>query len=148
MKSEKGVTLTSLTIYIIVLIIVVTIVTVITSFFNENVNQTASSIDPLVEYTRLTSYITEQVNITDIEVLDYGNYDSSTGIINGNSFVLFSDNTIYTFIKENNSIYKGTVKITSGVEQCTFHYDSSTGVLTVEMTMKTDDKVWKNTYKI
>ena len=55
MKSEKGVTLISLTIYIIVMSIVVGIIAVISGIFFKNINDLEET-NPLEEYTNFNTY--------------------------------------------------------------------------------------------
>ena len=68
MKSEKGITLSSLIIYVIAMVIVVSTIAVITKYFYGNVNKLSNSTTSLGEITKLNTFITEQVNKSQNEI--------------------------------------------------------------------------------
>ena len=103
MKSEKGVTLISLTIYIIVMSIVVGIIAVISGIFFKNINDLEET-NPLEEYTNFNTYFSNEVNKEGIKVLKY---DSD--------YIIFDNGVQYTFIQENKGIYMNKVKICKDV---------------------------------
>lgn len=133
MKAQKGVTLISLTIYIIVMVIVVAIVSVISSYFYSNINGTSDTIDPLTEYTKFNSFFTDEVNHSNIKVLECGE--------NGD-YIVFDNGVQYTFVPENKGIYRNKVKICKEVESCNFEYKIQNGkdVVVVNLTIGTLDK--------
>ena len=57
MKSEKGITLISVTIYVIVMLITVAVVSVVTSYFYNNIQQYTVKTDSINEYTKFNSYL-------------------------------------------------------------------------------------------
>ena len=90
MKSQRGVTLISLTIYIIVMTIVIGIVSLISTYFYENTHSVLNDIEPITEYTRFSSIFTEEVNHNNIKILAWDNH-----------YVVFSNGVQYTYIPEN-----------------------------------------------
>jgi len=56
MKSQKGITLISLTIYIIALAIVMAVVAVVSNFFYSSINASKAKIDPMTEYVKFNSF--------------------------------------------------------------------------------------------
>ena len=79
MKSQRGITITSLIVYIIGMIIIVGIMSVITTNFYKNVNKMSSEINPSTEFTKFNSYFSAEINKYDIRVLEckessYQNY--------------------------------------------------------------------------
>ena len=62
MKSQKGITLISLTVYVIVMAIVVGVVAIISTFFYSNINDTNVDINPITEYTKFNSFFSDEVN--------------------------------------------------------------------------------------
>ena len=62
MKSEKGVTLISVTIYVIVMTLLVAIISVITNYFYKNVELNSKQEEINNQYTKFISYFTEEVN--------------------------------------------------------------------------------------
>ena len=78
MKSERGVTLVSLIIYIIGMLIAVTIVTVLNGYFYKNVDLSKDNLTPLQQFTKFNSYFTEEINNDETKVLEtYTNEDQT-----------------------------------------------------------------------
>lgn len=117
MKSQKGVTLVSLTVYVIVMAIIVGILSTITTFFYKNVNDTNAEIDPLTEYTTFNSYFSDEVNHANIKIVKCSN-DSNES--NEQKYILFSNGVQYTYVPENKGIYRNEVKIGRNIDICTF----------------------------
>ena len=81
MKSEKGITLISLIIYVIALTIVIGIIAVISGYFYKNIATTSENVEPMVEYTKFNSFFSEEVNYRGIKVLDCKTTTDSAGKI-------------------------------------------------------------------
>ena len=79
MKSEKGITLISLIIYVIALTIVVGIIAVISGYFYDNIDTSSEDIEPMVEYTKFNSFFSEEVNYVGIKVLDFNTTKNEQG---------------------------------------------------------------------
>ena len=62
MKSQKGITLISLTVYVIVMLIVIGIIAVVSGAFFKSVKDANFYNDPLTEYTTFNSYFSDEVN--------------------------------------------------------------------------------------
>jgi hypothetical protein len=112
MKSEKGITITAVIIYVTVFAILVAIVARITVYTSGQVDLSISGVDFNQEYTRFTSYFAKEFNKNENEILEIGT-DA-----NGQNYIAFSNGGQYTFI--NNSIYYNKIKIASGIKNCTF----------------------------
>lgn len=133
MKSQKGITLVSLTVYIIVMIIVVAMVTVISSYFYTDIKSVGKNINPLTEYTKFNSFFTEEVNHPNIKILECET-----------NYIVFDNGVQYTFIPENQGIYRNRVKIAKEVESCTFEYKIVNGKDVVEINIKMQNIDLKN----
>ena len=70
MRTEKGLTLISVTIYIIVMLIIVSVITVLTSYFYKNVNIQSINQDLNQQYTKFNSYFIKEVNKKGNKILD------------------------------------------------------------------------------
>ena len=138
MKSQKGVTLISLTVYIIALLIIITMITIISSFFRENVTNKIGDIDSLVGYTKFNSFFAKEIKKGDIEVVEFAK-----------NYIVFNNDIQYNYIKENRGIYRNKVKIVKDVQDCEFSVitDSSKYVITIKLTMQ-NDKERINLYTI
>ena len=131
MKTQKGITLISLTIYIIALTIVVAMVSVISTYFYTNMNSSIETINPLSEYTKFNSFFSDEANFRNIQVLECKE-----------NYIVFNNNVQYTFIPENKAIYRNKIKICREVENCTFEYNIKNGkrVVTLTIQMATEEQ--------
>ena len=118
MKTQKGVTLISVTIYIIVMLIIVTVITVLTSYFYQNVDINSVSEDFNQQYTKFNSYFTEEVNRKGNKILDIIEPEEITDE-NMQVYIVFSSGNQYTFIP-GQGIYMNNVKIAENITACTF----------------------------
>ena len=114
MKSEKGVALTSIIIYIIIMLIVIAIMSTFTTFFYNNVDDIGKQSDPSKEITRFSSFFIDDINKSSSKVLECGT---------NSDYIILSDGTQYTF--KNNSIYRGKVKICENINSLSFEYDNN-----------------------
>lgn len=129
MKSQKGVTLISLTIYVISMVTIVAIVAVISGYFYTNIEATSNTVNPLTEYTKFNSFFSDEINHEAIKVLECKE-----------NYVVFDNGAQYTYIPENKGIYRNQVKIANEVKSCTFEYKIMNGknVVAVELQIGTD----------
>lgn len=150
MKSEKGVTLISLIIYVIAMIITVTIMTIVTSYFYKNVDVTTEKYTYFSEFTKFESYFSEEVNRQGNRIIEI-NPENSDGLQDTAEqiFIEFSSGNQYTYVRENKAIYQNKVKIVSGVEKCTFENNIENGktVVTVKLQIQEKTRTMKFTIK-
>ena len=99
MKSNRGITLTSLVIYIIGLTIVISIVGTFTNYFNRNINEVTIKQNAEEEYSKLLAFLTKDVNSDNLVYVESG--------INGIDCAIFkfSDGTEHQYILQNQIIY-------------------------------------------
>lgn len=109
MKNNKGITLTSLIIYVLVLLIVVTIVANITSFFYSNIINAKENSQNIATITKFNMYFTKDVK-------KMGNRVVTTG--DDGSYIKFTSGNTYTF--QNNAIYFNNIKICDNVTNAQF----------------------------
>lgn len=147
MKSEKGITLISLTVYVIVMLITVTVVSVVTSYFYNNIQTYTAKTDSINEYTRFNSYFTEEVNTKSNKILECNEIIDANDNVK-EKYVVFSTNRQYTYIPENKSIYQNNVKIASGVEDCSFEYLIENGKDAIKVHLKFNNLEKTVTYVI
>ncbi|MBR3255092.1 MAG: hypothetical protein IKF97_02545 [Clostridia bacterium] len=137
MKSEKGITMVSLIIYVIAMLITVTIITVVTSYFTKNIDVSTEKYTYYAEFTKFETYFSEEVNKENNHILEVGEttVDNKT-----QKYIALSSGNQYTYIPENKAIYQNNVKITSGVENCTFTEKFVNGKEAVEISITIQDK--------
>ena len=125
MKSEKGITLISLTIYIITMAIVLATVAVISTYFYTNINEASNAINPLTEYTNFNRFFSEEVNHSNIKVLECES-----------DYIVFDNGVQYSFLLNNKGIYRNQVKIAKEVTSCTFLHEIKNGKNVVVVTIQ------------
>lgn len=104
LKSEKGITLLSLSIYIIVMLIVVGILTQISTFFYGNLNIVRDSAKYSCEFDKInTSLISDVKN------------NKHVNVPNDWKTIIFEDGTTYKYNDKDDGIYRGKNKIASHV---------------------------------
>ena len=125
MKSNKGVTLIGLIMYVVAFVIIVGIVGTITSFFYSNtqtMNDTATS---LGEFNKFNLELIREAKLKNNEVYsvlknENGAYATVTNGTSGTRIV-FTSGTSFTYVKgDDNSVYKDRIKICNNVRDCAF----------------------------
>lgn len=110
MKSEKGITLTSLVIYVISIAIIMSIVATITVYFNKNIKEIRSNANNSNTITRVNEYMLNDVkNSTSADI----SQDGKTLTFN-----LKNGNQIKYYIKTK-GIYREKVKLCSNIDNTT-----------------------------
>lgn len=142
MKSEKGITLISLTIYVIAMAIVVGVIAIISTFFYSNMEDTDNIVSPMAEYTKFNSFFSDEINHEGIEVVSCGTTD------NGQNYIVFSNEVQYTYISENKAIYRNKVKIAKEIDDCTFTTGTNNGKRVVRVEFEAGGKTRENTYTL
>ena len=108
--------------------IVVGVVAIISTFFYSNMSGTEQDFDPITEYTKFNSFFSDEANHSNIKVLECGTTE------NGQNYIVFDNGVQYTFIPENQGIYRNHVKIANGVTNCTFTRNIKNGKDVVDNT--------------
>lgn len=134
MKSERGVTVASIMIYLVAFTMVVIAVGRITSYFYKNMDHVTSDATSNSEYIKFNTYFTEEINIegNEVELCE-------------KSYIVFSK-TKNQYTYQNGSLYRGKSKISKDVEFCEFYYDKSTKEIYVNL--KIQGKTYSSTYTV
>lgn len=140
MKSEKGITLISLTIYIIAMVVVVAIVSIISTFFYKNTNYIGNKLDPIKEYTKFNSFFSNEVNHQNIKILECKE-----------DYIIFDNGVQYTFI-DKQGIYRNKVKIAKNItkkdKQAVFIEKIENGKTVIQVNFIIGDKDQSTTYTL
>lgn len=144
MKSEKGITLISVIIYVIVMLLVVTIASILTGYFYNNIDINNTEQNANVEFTKFNSFFTEEVNIRGNTILESDTEGTSTG----QKYIVFSTGNQYTYIKNNKSIYKNNSKIASDIEEFNLKINNSDGKTTIEIELTSGNISKTTTYAL
>lgn len=141
MRSQKGVTLVSLIIYVIAMAIVVGILATITTFFYKNVQDVSADIAPITEYTNFNSYFSDEVNHKNLKVIKCGTNEE-----NGQNYILFSNGVQFTYVAENKGIYRNKVKICRNIDNCTFEETIENGKSIITVNFESGSQKRETTY--
>ncbi len=109
MKSDKGVTLMALVIYIAVFTVVVSSMALLSSYFYNNMHLIKDDANYVVEYNKFNMFFIQDVK------------HNSTATIE-NNIIKFEDGTIYEY--KSNSIYRNDKEIATNVKSATFNLES------------------------
>lgn len=157
MRTEKGLTLISVTIYIIVMLIIVSVITVLTSYFYKNVNIQSINQDLNQQYTKFNSYFIKEVNKKGNKILDIQSpiklgdkeSDDAQNSTNTQNYIIFSSGNQYTYIPKNEGIYMNKVKIAQNITGCVFTTnEEENGKVTVTVTMQGENFERETTYTL
>lgn len=107
MKSEKGITLTSLIIYLGVTLVVVTTIATFTSFFVSNMDEVRAQEDYAPEFNKFSMFF-----IGDVK-------NNRTAEVTATQ-VKFEDGTIYQYNADEKAVYRNSTKITEKVDSFSF----------------------------
>lgn len=131
MKLEKGITLTSLVLYIILLMLVLSILFLISDYFYKNLNYVADIGKYVANYNKFNMYFIEDVK----------NNSEIYSITDQGHKLVFIDGTVYTF--DNKSIYRNKSRICENIHDLSFRQSEHTDennftkkTVIVEMTIK------------
>lgn len=115
MKSEKGITLMSLIIYMIVMSLVLSMLALFSDMFYTNTNYLTENSKYMAEYNKFNMYFIEDVkNNKNVSLLT-------------DTQIVFEDGTTYTYkVSPDNSIYRNKVKICTNIEYCKFTKEDET----------------------
>lgn len=134
MKSERGITITSIIIYIVALTSIVIIVGRVSTYFYKNVNYVKTNATADAEYTKFNSYFTDDINIEKNTIASYGT-----------NYIIFSKSE-HQYTYQNGNIYMNKVKISKDVESFELNYNETTGIISINMQIK--GKNYSNTYTV
>lgn len=99
MKSNRGITLTSLVIYVIGLVIVIAVMGNFTGFFYKNLEYTTMNQNSNEQYSRFLSYITKDANSDNLIYVQSGVQNVDCVIFK------FSDGTEHQYITKDEKMY-------------------------------------------
>ena len=108
MKNNKGITMTSLIIYVIGMLILLGTMANLTSFFYKNIDIEEMQDDSSTQYTKFSSIFSEEINNQNNYIIDCKTLEHD-GI--KQSYIIFASGNQYTYTSQNNCIYKNNVKI-------------------------------------
>ena len=96
MRSNKGITLVSLIIYMIVFSVVIGITAMLTGYFRNNIDELSVPKDSPEQYTRFTTYLTNDINS-----INFKSIETEDSILK----ITLLDETEHQYLYNNEKIY-------------------------------------------
>lgn len=124
MKSDKGITLVALVIYVIVMIIVIGIMSTILDNFYKNTNSMQADTEEILQFNNFNTYFLKEIKSNGNSVDSIGNEDK---------YILFASGNSFSFNSDNNKIYYNDIEICKQVQDMTISYGKVTNDLGEEV---------------
>lgn len=125
MKSQRGITLTSLAIYIVLIFVVLAILATVTLNFQSGVKEITKEGTEIAEINKFNMYFLQEVKKQGNEI------DKIT-----NDEILFATGNKYTFKYDNNIYLNDSIKIAENIEKCIFSNNLENGRNIIKVTIK------------
>ena len=136
MRSEKGITMLSLIIYVLLIISVIAIFANITRIFYSNINQFDTESKDAIAFSKFNMYFLNDIKKKTVEIDE----------ISENYIVLLADNEEIRYSLVNNSLYRNKVKICDNVTD--FKLSTNSDKSNVKVDAKIGDYKKTTTYVI
>lgn len=139
LKSQKGITMMSLVIYVASFLVVASIVSGITIFFYNNTALIDKEIYSAAEYNKLNMYL-----VKESEQLDnrYAEFDNSSDMY----YLDFSDGNRFTFDNVNNLLYYNKICLCEDVQDFDVQREYQTGKEVLKIKVSFSNKTYTNKY--
>lgn len=135
MRSNKGITLTSLIIYIIVFTIVIATVASISGYFTKNTDEVVIGADASEQYTRFTTYLTNDINSINFKSIKVGtDYINITFLDKSSHQYIYNNNKIYYISEKDGNIDK-EITLCDKIDGFSFQYDETNKKLKISITI-------------
>lgn len=144
MKSQRGVTLSSLAIYIVLVFIVLAILATVTLNFQIGIQDINSEGTEIIEINKFNMYFLKEVKMNGNEITSINETNNEITFSLGNKYVFDTNNGIIKLIElsEDKEISK-TIAIAENIEECTFKAKNEYGktIIVVDIKPKNADKI-------
>lgn len=147
LKSNKGITLISLVVYIIVLMIVIALMSGMSRYFYKNVNQITVIETGDEQFTRLLAYLTKDINQNSMTFVKTETDDDIDYMI-----FKFENDIEHQYIYQNQTIYyidknkDKKILLCNNVSSCIMTYNDTSK--TIEISININNKAYSKTLKV
>lgn len=136
MKSEKGITLASLVIYVIITVMGVAILATIMAYFSRDVRDISKNNIEIAELDKFYSYFLQDVKKTNNDISEIAADNESITFTSGNTYS-FSNETIF---------FNETIKLAENIDACTFTEGTQNGKTTITTAIIINDNTYTRTF--
>ncbi len=142
MKQEKGITTTSVIIYVIAVLIVISTLSTLSTYFNKEIKEGIKKQANSSTYSTFASYFVQDVQEKENKVLKT---DTEQNI----NYIEFSNGNIYKYSQIEKALYKNDVKICENIDNCSFSYklDDNKQLIEVQFISGEFKKIGNNSLK-
>ena len=160
MKSQKGITMLSLILYVASFFAITTVVAGITTFFYSNMKIMDTNIGSNSSYNKFNLYMLNECKKANVSLYAWKDIEASTGetsrlkdsSVIDNSFITFlnSDGEKNSFIydKDNGNLYYNSIKLCENVEDFQIILDNTTGKDVLKIFIKISGTAFQTKYVI
>ncbi|MBQ3145427.1 MAG: hypothetical protein IJB90_02470 [Clostridia bacterium] len=146
MKSQKGITLTSLAIYIVLVFIVLGILGTVTLNFQSGVKEISSEGTEIAEINKFNMYFLQEVKKQGNDIVSINESDSDITFSTGIKYVFDTNQGVINLVELNaDGEPNKTIKLAENIEECIFNKSIEEGktVITVDIKAKNTDRITK-----
>jgi len=136
MKSEKGITLATLLVYIAIMLVALVTLGTITAYFQSNINEFNTKSTQDIEFDKFNLYFIKEAKITNNAIDDVNSTSTKITFKSGNKYE-FKDNSI---------ILNDNIKIAENVGTCEFIWYTENNSQVIKVTMKIGETKRTNEY--
>lgn len=158
MKSQKGITMVSLIIYVVSFLLVTVTVAGITTFFYNNIEILDDSIGSNSQYNKFNLYLLNECKKEGNELFAWRESDESKDIsklVNKsiqNKFITFEDNTgeknSFIYDDENSKLYYNLIKLCDNVEDFKMKVEEVNGKTVLKVFIKIEGTTFSTEYVV
>jgi lipopolysaccharide export LptBFGC system permease protein LptF len=144
LKSQNGITLTSLVVYVVLIFVVLAILATVTANFQSSIKEINQDGIEIAEINKFNSYFLQEVKKQDNSIIDIT--QNSVTFSSKNKYEYDSTNKIINLIEldETGEISR-TIEISKNIEECNFKEELQNGknIIIVEIKAQNTDKITK-----
>ena len=143
MKSDKGITMITLIIYIILIMFVIVAMSTVTSSFYSNINDYDKESENALAFSKFNMYFINDIKKRNVRVTDIGDdfitlayekdIDNKNKIEDDRIDVTNKETVYIQYSIQNESLYRDKVKICDKVNDSNISYDRMTNVINVHL---------------
>ncbi len=161
MKSQKGITMISLILYVASFVAVAAVVAGVTTFFYSNMQVMNTSVGNNSSYNKMNLYLVNECKKPGVQLYAIKGHNGSNEIKeinnvgssaeNGFDFMTFkADDSINSFIydNQNGNLYYNSIKLCEKVEDFQLQLDKSTGKDVITVLINIDGTAFKTKYVV